>query len=267
MGIIRAEIKAKAKNSIKTSRPSVPMVALVYLVVINVLSLLVFRATGMWEMLSIPIDPLNPEAYFADLTHAMNANITLPVFLICLVIEIMAVVLAAGFTIFAMNAARLRPATFGNLLDGFGIFFKVVWINILMGVFIFLWSLLLFIPGIIAVYRYSQALYIMLDNPDMTALECIRASKELMRGRKWELFVLHLSFIGWAILAALPNVLVPIPYVAAAIVIALQIWIMPYMQITFVNYHDALTGLRDPERLNQAPPPGSEGDGKPPWEF
>lgn len=68
------------------------------------------------------------------------------------------------------------------------------------GLFIFLWSLLLVIPGIVAAYRYAMAEYIMLENPGMGALEAIKESKRLMDGNKSRLFCLDLSFIGWDIL-------------------------------------------------------------------
>lgn len=74
--------------------------------------------------------------------------------------------------------------------------------QLLMTIYIFLWSLLFIIPGIIAGYSYAMTPYILYENPDMTASDAIRASKELMRGNKWRLFCLQFSFIGWIILAA-----------------------------------------------------------------
>ncbi len=87
------------------------------------------------------------------------------------------------------------------------------------GVFIFLWSLLLVVPGIVAALSYSMTPFIMAENPDMTPLEAIRASKELMRGHKWRYFCLGLSFIGWSILCGLTMNLGYIglnPYTSAA---------------------------------------------------
>lgn len=74
---------------------------------------------------------------------------------------------------------------------------------LLEGLYIFLWSLLLVIPGIIASYRYAMAPFIMAENPEMTASEAINASKDLMNGHKWELFCLDFSFIGWNLLNVL----------------------------------------------------------------
>ena len=70
--------------------------------------------------------------------------------------------------------------------------------------FSFLWALLFIIPGIIAEYSYAMTPYILLEHPEMTAREAIAASKELMRGNKFRLFCLSLSFIGWWLLCSAP---------------------------------------------------------------
>lgn len=69
--------------------------------------------------------------------------------------------------------------------------------------YIFLWTLLFCIPGIIAAYRYAMTPFILVENPEMSASEAIKRSKELMHGHKWELFCMRLSFFGWHLLAAL----------------------------------------------------------------
>lgn len=96
------------------------------------------------------------------------------------------------------NTPKLKDlfSQYNRLGTGFGMqFFR--------GLFTFLWSLLFVIPGIIACYRYYMTPFILCENPDMTAREAIRESKELMRGNKWRLFCLEFSFIGWELLAFL----------------------------------------------------------------
>ena len=73
-------------------------------------------------------------------------------------------------------------------------------LRLLMNIFIFLWTLLFIIPGIIAAYSYSMAPYLMAKDPTLSPMAAIRMSKELMRGKKMDLFILQLSFIGWSIL-------------------------------------------------------------------
>jgi uncharacterized membrane protein len=82
-------------------------------------------------------------------------------------------------------------------------FFSAFILGLLQGLFTFLWSLLLIIPGIVKSYSYSMAFYIMKDHPEYTAKQCIDESRRLMRGKKMKLFLLDLSFIGWDLVGLL----------------------------------------------------------------
>lgn len=73
----------------------------------------------------------------------------------------------------------------------------------LRNLYVFLWGLLLLIPGIIKSFSYAMTPFIMAENPDLTAQEAITISKEKMHGHKGELFWLGLTFFGWSLLAAL----------------------------------------------------------------
>ena len=103
---------------------------------------------------------------------------------------------------------------------------------VMMNVFIWLWSLLFIIPGIVKSYSYSQALYIQAENPDMNWKDCIRKSQEMMNGHKMELFLVHLSFIGWAFLVALSFGIV-------------AIWVVPYIQVVTTKYYMYLSNDSD----------------------
>ncbi len=59
---------------------------------------------------------------------------------------------------------------------------------------------LLIIPGVIFSYMYSMSYFIILDNPNLSVVECMKKSREMMQGRKWNLFCMHFSFIGWFLL-------------------------------------------------------------------
>jgi uncharacterized membrane protein len=74
---------------------------------------------------------------------------------------------------------------------------------LLSKIFIFLWSLLLIIPGIIKSYAYRMVPYILADNPNIGAEKAIELSNEMTRGHKFDMFVLDLSFIGWYLLGTL----------------------------------------------------------------
>ncbi|MBR5521268.1 MAG: DUF975 family protein [Oscillospiraceae bacterium] len=81
-------------------------------------------------------------------------------------------------------------------------------LQLLTGLYTFLWALLFVIPGIVKSFAYSMAPYIMAENPGMTASQAITMSKELMNGKKMDLFVLKLSFLGWGLLAGIPSAIV-----------------------------------------------------------
>ena len=74
---------------------------------------------------------------------------------------------------------------------------------LLKGLYIFLWTLLLIIPGFIAGYGYAMTNYILAEHPELTAREAIKRSEEMMDGNRVRLFCLHISFIGWSLLSTL----------------------------------------------------------------
>lgn len=146
-------------------------------------------------------------------------------YIIDLLLNFMTWLLYAGFVVFVLRMIRQQRNSLWNLMDGFQNFLKIIGLNILTGIFVALWSLLFVIPGIIAAYRYRQALYLLLDHPEMGVLECIRESKRLMRGHKAELFILDLSFIGWALLSIIPFV---------------SVYTLPYTESTYALYYSML---------------------------
>ena len=90
-----------------------------------------------------------------------------------------------------------------DLFKGFSRYSFSFVLELLRGIYVFLWSLLFVIPGIIKGCAYSMSNFIALENPELSANECITRSKEMMDGHKWDYFCLRLSYIGWYILSAL----------------------------------------------------------------
>ena len=80
---------------------------------------------------------------------------------------------------------------------------KAFLMGMLMFMFKFLWSILLVVPGIIKSYEYSMAYFILLDNPKIAPLDAIHESSVLMTKKKWKLFCLDMSFVGWYLLSIL----------------------------------------------------------------
>ncbi|HBI92162.1 MAG TPA: hypothetical protein DDY58_06865 [Terrisporobacter glycolicus] len=81
------------------------------------------------------------------------------------------------------------------------------------GLFQFLWSLLFIIPGIIKSYEYRMIPYILSENPEISRERAFEISKKMMKGNKWNTFVLDLSFLGWQILSGITIGILGIFYV------------------------------------------------------
>ena len=103
---------------------------------------------------------------------------------------------------FAHNAVEKAPL--GDLAEGFECGFgRVVKTMFLKDLFLFFWTLLFIIPGIIKAYSYRMVPYILADQPDLGGTAAITRSREMMKGNKWRTFVFDLSFILWRLLSLL----------------------------------------------------------------
>ena len=115
----------------------------------------------------------------------------------------------------------------GALFAPFKQYARTVGAVLLVFVYTLLWTLLLVIPGIIKAYSYSMTFYILRENPEMTAGDAITASQKMMDGHKMDLFLLSLSFIGWAILA---SITFGIGY----------LWLIPYIYTAYAAFYETL---------------------------
>lgn len=137
--------------------------------------------------------------------------------------------LTLGFVMVALDVSRARQAQIERLFDGFKNFVSAFLLALTNAIFIFLWSLLFIIPGIIKAYAYSMSTYILADNPSIGVNEARERSIEMMKGNKWRLFCLHCSFIGWWILCVLT-------------VGILTLWVTPYMQVAVAEFYHDVSG-------------------------
>lgn len=127
-----------------------------------------------------------------------------------------------------------------------GVYWRAVGLKLLSSLLVYLWSLLLIIPGIIASYRYAMAEYFLMQEPSLSPFEAINRSKAYMRGNKLRMFTLELSFIGWSLLCALPSSIglsialltqIPlVPAIALACICVLatvvgEVFLSAYMQV------------------------------------
>ena len=108
-----------------------------------------------------------------------------------------------GYAKFNLNLINRNEPKVEDLFSQMKLFKAGFVMRFFRGLYIIGGLLLLVVPGIIAMYSYSMASYILYENPQMTGREALKASKELMEGNKWRLFCLGFSFIGWSILSGL----------------------------------------------------------------
>lgn len=119
-----------------------------------------------------------------------------------------------------------------NMFSIFSDYPRILGTILLQFVYIFLWSLLLLIPGLIKMYSYAMTYYILHDNPEIGAEEAICRSMKMMDGHKWRLFCLHLSFIGWWLLCILTLGIG-------------MLWLAPYTQNSTAAFYEDLKNQFD----------------------
>ncbi len=166
----------------------------------------------------------NPE-YRARARAALGENIFSAAWLMSLVVVLISVIpsfvaeipfvgfiaffivsgpLQIGVSSYYLKLTRNGEADPGTVFDGFkNNFGDHILLEIMRCVFVFLWTLLFIIPGIVKTYAYSMAYYIKNDHPEYSWKQCLDESQRIMRGNKWRLFCLQLSFIGWIIVGLL----------------------------------------------------------------
>lgn len=102
---------------------------------------------------------------------------------------------------------------------------KSIGVYLLIGIFTYLWTLLLIIPGIIKALSYSLAPYILAENPELTANQAIEQSMKMMKGHKMKLFLIYLGYLGFALLSIV-GLCIPL------------LWILPYYFTVFAKFYE-----------------------------
>ena len=263
MGFDRKQLKTEAKQAMREARPRPFWVCLVYMIILTLLEILSMRLNGSIEAY---------KQMFLSARMGMAVYVEpVPVggamgWILDVALQVMSMVLAVGFVIYAMGLWRRLRVSVGSLFDGFGVFFRAVWIQLLPSLLIGLWSMIyafpaatlvvmtgqpwwmivllpLLAPAIMASYSYRLGVYVMLDHPEMSGFRCLAQSKYMMRGHRWELFKLDLSFLGWVLLCCIP--------VAGQI---LAIWVYAYRQVTDAGYYEKVAGWAMPGWTAPEPP-------------
>lgn len=161
-----------------------------------------------------------------------------------------AIALGAAINIFLVEPIKIgaysfydknekAPAELGEICAGFKTgYMRNVLAMFLVRLFTAIGSLLFVIPGILFSYGFRLVPYILAENSDLTAMEALKESHRLMKGNRWKLFVLELSFIGWNFLTALTLGLLGIFFV------------IPYEEQSKAGFYEAIKKIAagiDPE--------------------
>ena len=120
----------------------------------------------------------------------------------------------------------------GDIGDMFSVGFSNYWRNVggilWMQLFTFLWTLLFIVPGIIKALAYFMTPYILADTKEVRPTQALKLSMRMTKGHKGKIFVMYLSFIGWAILTVLTCGILAI------------FWTGPYMETSFAGMYSEL---------------------------
>lgn len=112
-------------------------------------------------------------------------------------------VIRFGYIDFNLALLDRRKVKISRVFGKFSLFWKAIYMKIIVGICEFFYTLLLIVPGIMAFYGYAMVPYILEEKPNYSVGRAMRVSKKIMKGHKWQLFCLRFSFIGWYVLGIL----------------------------------------------------------------
>lgn len=251
----RREIKITAKEAAKQAGKAAKLVTLVFL-------LIQLGLNGLQLLTNFLTSRTSGGGSISDALAADARNKAI-VYIIMVIVGIVGVLLSIGYTRIALQVHRREPVRMDSLLEGFQIPGRVIGLRLLRALLMLMWTYAILIPAIILLsipitpldrmtesdtwfvmylvvllivavavstavsYRYWGATFILLDHPDYTVRECIRAATEMTRGHRMELFLLDLSLLPWNLLCIL----------TAGI---LYIWKMPYIAAVYAGAYEEL---------------------------
>lgn len=251
----RREIKITAKEAAKQAGKAAKLVTLVFL-------LIQLGLNGLQFLTNFLTSRTSGGGSISDALAADTRNKAI-VYIIMVIVGIVGVLLNIGYTRIALQVHRREPVPMESLLEGFQIPGRAIGLRLLRALLMLMWTYAILIPAIILLsipitpldrmtesdtwfvmymvvllivaiavstavsYRYWGATFILLDHPDYTVRECIRAATEMTRGHRMELFLLDLSLLPWNLLCIL----------TAGI---LYIWKMPYIAAVYAGAYEEL---------------------------
>lgn len=279
MGFDRFSAKLSARESMRINRPSPILVTLLYFGLTSLL------AAAISYLLYDPISEIGQYIYWGyqpeeilDFIFQEHGSDLLLYGAVQLLVGLYSTFMDFGYTSYALRMARNEQPGVSHLFDGFARPIRVLWASILIQLFTLLWSMAVILPvgallvlamiylpdmgyilAVVAVitlvavgYRYRLTYYFIIDDPTCTARQAVRRSKEVMKGWKWSLFALDMSFFGWMLLSALLSGLISwfLPVMVSDV---LAFWVMPYQKASEANFYDSITGPSQPSGGSAGP--------------
>ena len=243
MVLDRASLKQESKALLKTARVNPYLFTLLVLAVTLVISGISNYMNMDDEFAYLYSVQYGIDLSFLALHRAFPALVVLFVSIVCALLNM---VLEAGVSLYHLGIRRGEEMPYVTLFDGFSFAGKIILLSIVQYIFVFLWTLLFIVPGIVAAYRYRFAILNLCENPEIGVMEAINMSKAQTAGFKWQLFVLDLSFIGWYLLSGL----------TAGI---LLIWLAPYRMQTDMGYFRQIKNIKGIGYFPEQPHPEDDG--------
>lgn len=226
----RIQLKTDAKDAMRMANPHPVLVTLIYMVILFAVQTIISTFSGFSSLISGLLG--------GDSAGVLVIGMLLSTFLVSIIASFVIAFLELGFAGYTLRVINRQPAGISDLFAYARLFLKAWGLSFMIGLFVGLWSLLFWIPGIIASYRYSQAYYILAENPEKGIMDCIRESKSMMIGHKMDKFILDLSFIPWYLLTI----------VTCGIA---SIYVTPYTSVTNAAFYNTLRYGRSSQAYGQ----------------
>ena len=209
----RALLKQDAKEAMRSANPSPVLTTLAFFAI----SLAFTFFANIFTLIQAFSGKSGSDGFIGWLVYAV----------ITILFSLLLGCIQFGYYVYSLKVFKKQDPGITELFSHFPMLLKVLGLSLYMSILVWLWSLLLFIPGIIAALRYSQAFFVLAENPDWSAGDCIRESKKLMKGHLVEYIFLLLSFFFWGLLTLITFGLA-------------SLYVLPYMQVTFAGYYLSL---------------------------
>lgn len=249
--MLASQIREKARNALSGKWGTAALLTLSYVVLVFIIEWIAGLLAGLIPFLGFLISiallvinvPLsfgfvaifmklkrNEQVGYADFLSIAFSNIgnawkvagniilrLLP-FIIGIIVSIFLMSFGIAASIFSAFPTATRAAS-ATAVSGFGF----------LGIIGFIGYLACIICLIPKTLSYALSYFILFDNPEMSGKEIVGKSQSLMIGKRWKLFCLSFSFIGWMFLAGLTF---GIGY----------FWVLPYIMFAIICFYEELNG-------------------------